>query len=537
MPDRVAALAAAKWTEARDAERAQVDALRAAAADERHQAEADESLRARYARWRVDPAAFATEALEWPDGQGLNRYQRRALRRLAENKRLAFRSLHGVGKTAVAAVAVLWFAVTREYACDDWKVVTTASVWRQLEKFLWPEIHKWVRRIRWDIIGMEPWRKGRELLDMEIKLVHGQAFAAASDDAAKIEGAHADQLLYVFDESKAIPPATFDAAEGAFAGAGSDTASDAYALAGSTPGEPSGRFYDICRHAAGTEDWDTQHVTLAEAVAEGRVSAEWAEARARQWGVDSAVYRNRVLGEFATDDANTVIPLAWVEAANERWATMDRPDRWAEIGFDVATTGADRSELVRMAGDYVDGPIGLPPGDSRSVAAAALPHVGLTHDGPMVVIDTSGVGAGVYHVLHAERELRHRLAAFTASDRTDWRDVSGELTFANLRAAGWWHLRELLDPSLGATLALPPDDRMTGDLTAPHWRVQRNGAIVIESKDEIRSRIGRSTDVGDALVMGAWGRILRAQNAIRPAVRRATGDGASLTADLLTASL
>lgn len=537
MPDRVAALAARRWNEARDAERARVEAERAAAADEAHGARVDESLRERYARWRVDPVAFADEGLDWPEGRRLTRYQRLALRQLAKDRRLAFRSLHGVGKTTVAAIAVLWFVVTREYAGDDWKVVTTASVWRQLQQYLWPEIHKWVKRLRWDAVGMEPWRKDRELLDLGVKLTHGQAFAVASDDAAKIEGAHADQLLYVFDESKAIPPATFDAAEGAFSGAGSDTASDAYALALSTPGEPAGRFYEICRRAPGTEDWAEQHVTLAQAIAEGRVSAEWAEARARQWGVGSTVYRNRVLGEFATDDSNSVIPLSWVEAANERWAAMVHPGRFDEIGFDVASTGSDRSVLVGLAGDYVGRPLDLPPGDSRAVAASALPHVGLTHDGPHVVIDTSGVGAGVFHVLSIERELPHRLLSFTASDATDWRDVSGELTFANLRAAAWWHLREMLDPSLAATLALPPDDRMTGDLTAPHWRVQRNGRIVIESKDEIRGRIGRSTDVGDAVVMGAWGRILRAQANLRPARVRTNRGPASITGDLLVAEL
>ena len=42
---------------------------------------------------------------------------------------------------------------------------------------------------------------------------------------------------------------------------------------------------------------------------------------------------------------------------------------------------------------------------------------------------------------------------------------------------------------------------MTGDLTAPHWRVVSGGKIQIESKDDIKKRLGRSTDDGDAVVM------------------------------------
>ena len=36
----------------------------------------------------------------------------------------------------------------------DWKVVTTASLWRQLSKNLWPEVHKWSRQIDWTKLGM-----------------------------------------------------------------------------------------------------------------------------------------------------------------------------------------------------------------------------------------------------------------------------------------------------------------------------------------------------------------------------------------------
>ena len=62
----------------------------------------------------------------------------------------------------------------------------------------------------------------------------------------------------------------------------------------------------------------------------------------------------------------------------------------------------------------------------------------------------------------------------------------------------------MLDPSRGSKLALPPDDELTGDLTAPHWRVLSGGKIKLETKDDIRSRIGRSTDHGDAVIQAYW---------------------------------
>lgn len=522
---------------------AELEALAALEHDQARQAREDESLRERHARWRVDPAAFAVEAFRWPEGKELRGPQRRALRALAKDRRLALRSLHGVGKTGTAAFAVLWFACTREWAGDDWKCPTTASAWRQLEKFLWPEIHKWARCLRWDLVGLRPWRKGRELLDMAIKLDHGEAFAAASDDPAKLEGAHADQLLYVFDESKAIPPATFSAAEGAFSNAGTDTRAEAFALMLSTPGPPAGRFYDVCRRAAGTEDWTVQRITVDEAIAECGVSREWVEQRRRDWGEESALFQNRVLGEFFADEADTVIPLAWVEAANDRWHELrgraDCQRRVTHVGVDVARYGVDDTVVISMAGDFVGQPYRPGAGNTQFLASRILPLIGTAKYGPVGVVDADNIGAGLYDELAATPvmgdvgTLAERVHAFRGGMRSDWVDRSGQLRFANLRAAAWWHLRDMLDPRLGSTLALPPDDRLTGDLTAPRWR-ESAGRILIESKDDLRSRIGRSTDTGDAMVYAAWGRLLGIRAVTNPRTHRGP---AGITDDLLTKAM
>ena len=112
-----------------------------------------------------------------------------------------------------------------------------------------------------------------------------------------------------------------------FLGAGAGTEANAYALVQSTPGAPSGRFYEI-HSRTGFEDWHTVHVTLDQVIASGRgVSKKWAEDRRRQWGAKSSVYLNRVEGECAADDESSVIPLSWVEAAMDRWTDWDRAGR------------------------------------------------------------------------------------------------------------------------------------------------------------------------------------------------------------------
>jgi len=74
--------------------------------------------------------------------------------------------------------------------------------------------------------------------------------------------------------------------------------------------------------------------------------------------------------------------------------------------------------------------------------------------------------------------------------------------FANKRSEAWWRFREELDPDQdgGSKIALPPDDELKADLAAPRWVPGPRG-IQIEAKDEIRSRLRRSPDKGDAAVM------------------------------------
>lgn len=449
-----------------------------------------------------DPVAFVWDCFRWDKGKGPAVYQEEILSSVVEKKRVAFYGPHGIGKTSTEAFYILWFALTRDGL--DWKLPTTASAWRQLTKFLWPEVRKWGRLLKYDKILRGPFSERDELLQLSLKLSTGEAFAVATDNPELIEGAHADHLAYTFDEAKAIPPPIWDSAEGAFA------SGDCMALAASTPGEQQGRFFQICSKKPGYEDWWVKHVSLEEAIRAGRISRTWAEQRRLQWGETSAVYQNRVLGHFADSDDTTLIPLRWVEEANERWAeTMEllRTDPnfsvgpLISVGVDVSSGGADATVIAKRHPSFVSE---LLVTRKEDVMATAGRVEGIIHEGGdqvVAIVDSIGVGAGVVARL---REGRRRVYAFNASERTMMRDSSGELGFINKRAAAWWHMREILDPENGRDVALPPDEYLIGDLTAPHWEVKSNGQIQIESKDDIRETLERSTDHGDAVVQAFW---------------------------------
>lgn len=451
------------------------------------------------AQYYSNPVAFANDCIDW-QGEGLTAYQDEIIDALSTKKRVAVRGPHGLGKSTIGAITVLWFALTRDATATDWKIITTAGAWRQLINYLWPEIRKWSNRIRWEKVRDRPFNKA-ELLNLNLRLGHGAASAASCTNPALIEGAHADSLLFIYDESKAIDAATFDACEGAFSGTG-----ESLVLALSTPGPPQGRFYDIHSHKPGYEDWHVKHVTLAESMTAGRISEAWAAQRALQWGETSALYQNRVLGEFYAGEEDSVIPLTWVEQAVERWHEWDlagRPDPGAPhtVGVDVARAGEDKTVLAVRWGHVITE---LRASHHEDTMATTGRVVGILNadEKSTAIVDVIGVGAGVVDRL---REQGKRVQAFNAAGKSNRKDSTGELSFLNVRAAAWWNVREMLDPSAGAEVCLPDDDELLGDLTAPKLLPALSGGkYKLESKDDLKKRIGRSTDRGDAVIQAFW---------------------------------
>ena len=117
--------------------------------------------------------------------------------------------------------------------------------------------------------------------------------------------------------------------------------------------------------------------------------------------------------------------------------------------------------------------------------------------GAQAFLDTIGEGAGVHSRL-IEQGVPSISVKFSENAH-GLHDMTGEREFQNMRAYCWWAVRDALDPKLGARLALPPLDELSQDLTAPLWEVNSQGRVLIEKKDAIKARLGRSPDWGDAL--------------------------------------
>jgi hypothetical protein len=420
----------------------------------------------------------------------LDPHHEKALLAMRTFNRLAFYAVHGAGKTVLDALVVLWAGAVS----DDCKIITTASVWRQLEDYLWPEIAKWYARTDWAKFGSKP-----TLLKTKLEFGSNSfATAVSPGQPENIEGAHAQRVVYIMDEAKEIEAPIWESAEGAFS-----TPGDHIQIASSTPGAASGTFYNICSSKPGYEQWYRQHFSLRDAIRAKRVSLNWAREKRKAWGASNPVYINRVWGLFAEDSTDMTIPLSWVNAAIKRWyAWQGAGSHLAPlscIGADTAGQGIDQTVFYERYDNVLLSPVRY--AKSKPMELAGKLKSMLVGEA-FINIDTSyGEGSGTAGRLDELEVPCNHINFGEASDR---KDKSGILGFANVRAAMWWSLREQLDPEKNPTLCLPDEPMLIGDLTAPKRIMRSDGKIIIESKDDIRKRLGRSTDDGDAACLACW---------------------------------
>jgi hypothetical protein len=85
-----------------------------------------------------------------------------------------------------------------------------------------------------------------------------------------------------------------------------------------------------------------------------------------------------------------------------------------------------------------------------------------------------------------------------------YKDASGKLTMLNLRAELYWRMRDELDPANNSTSALPNDPELLRDLCSARYQPMAGGKVKVESKKDIKLRIGRSPDKGDCVLLAGY---------------------------------
>lgn len=196
------------------------------------------------------------------------------------------------------------------------------------------------------------------------------------------------------------------------------------------------------------------------------------------------------------DDPWQIIPSEWVRLAQDRWEPRKQKGEMDSIGCDVSRGGRDETIISPRFGTWFD-ELKCYPGDQCPDGPTVAGYVIKERRSKAPVhIDIIGWGSSPYDFL-VENNIQ---VIGINGARASYATSREGLKFANLRAELWWRMREALDPNTEYPIALPPDSKLKADLCAPLWKMTKGG-IQVEAKDDLKKRIGRSPDRGDAVVM------------------------------------
>ena len=429
-------------------------------------------------RHREDPVYFARKVL------GVEPWSKQveALTAVAANERVAVKSGNGLGKGFSAAVAILWFMSCHEHAV----ALSTAPTFRQVRHILWKEVHRRYRNAKFDL--------GGKLLDTRLEMPERDSFAMglSADSPDEFQGFHSANMLIVVDEAEGVAEPIYEAIAALM------TSENCRLLLIGNPTTVTGSFRRAFHedrelyHTLTISAYDSPNVAAGAKTVPGLVTARWVEQRRKIWGEDNPIFQARVLGEFPEQSEDTLIPLSAIEgAAKVSGGAVEQDDapQPTVVAVDVARFGSDRSVILVRRGGQVR-PVrtfrGLDTMKLTGLVVDAIKEA----DPEDVVVDEVGIGAGVVDRL---KELGYRVDGINVG-----RSAHDPSRFANLRAEGYWNLRQLITTG---EVFLPSDKELMGELAALKYSFNSVGQLLVESKDDMRKRGVRSPDKADALML------------------------------------
>lgn len=417
-----------------------------------------------------------------------------------ETYRLIISSGNGAAKTAFGAITVLMLMYTQRL-----KGRITANTDPQMKQIVFPEYDLWFHRARFSDLFFEKF--GTSIKAKNEKLAEVWRFDTVTwseQSPAAISGLHnkGGACMYVFEEAPGIPAIIWQYASGAF----TETETIKIHFAFGNSDDPESKF----EQNMASPLWRSRRIdtrTLKH-IDPKQIEAWLIEAGGDEENDD---FRVRVRGLPRKSSRDSIIKIESVQAAFARRATFDLASVQhfpVVLGCDPAWTGGDETVIWYKQGHYhcmlERFKLRKETKDTHQITYQRLCYWERKLKADAVHIDQAE-GTAVYTLAQMANKQHWFLVSF-ASNPTDNPDAS-KSEYKNIRAMMYYKFQQAL--MSGAVLDCM-DKSWQSDIEkqmcwAKGTRHKNTHQKLVESKKDIKERVGQSPDIADgAVLLYAW---------------------------------
>lgn len=452
---------------------------------------------------------------------------------LANGDWVGVESATGTGKTFWLARIVFWFLDCFENSL----VVTTAPKESQLKLHLWTEIARAFnkfKRIREnaELLSLRLIVDASKSTNLEDETAGWQAIGfvagvgASEDSATKAQGFHREHMLIIIEETPGVGFPIMTAFQN------TSTGGHNLMLAVGNPDSEVDALHSFCQSNSvrpfRVSALDFPNIVLNDEVVKGAVTTKSIERRKEDYGEDSNLYKSRVRGESPAQSVDSLIKLNWIndicepqylhsgeEAVGIDVANSENGDK-AAVAHGYGNVLANLSQfqcpnashlaynffyddLILKEKDYI-----VYKGIPKTLANKS-PYLQPNHIG----VDAVGVGVSTVNAFNEMLGKKGNVVSLQggAIKEVIPTDKEGKplYSFGSLRAQMYWQLRE--DIRLGKIQFGLTDKtilkQLIQELVIPKF-VAKGDKIEVESKENIKKRLGHSPNLADAVVYWNW---------------------------------
>lgn len=434
--------------------------------------------------WRAKPKYYFRDVMDVT----LDLWQEEVVELYLTKQRIGMVASKGPGKTAILALLGLHMFTTNYRP----KIAALSISKDHLMSNLWAEMLMRIDGSQYLKQMVTPSQQRINLKEAEnISFIDARSFPKSADAnmmASTLAGLHSDNVGFLIDEGGRIPDAVLSTADAALAG-GDGLGKMARLIVAANPEEPTGMLY---RASLGQtiQEWGIYRINgdPDNPKRAPRVSADWAREQIATYGKDHPWVLVNVFGQYPTSSSTMLLSEKEVMEAMSR-ELKDVHVRGAQVrlGVDVARGGIDTTVVTTRKGlkvyrqelhsSQLDGP---------ELAGIVMVKAIDVRAERIYVDNTGGYGSSAYDQLKLNQDFTTIPLVYNAKAQDE--------RYYNRRAEMYMRLRDWIK-SGGV---LPFCELLKEELCAISTRMH-GGKIILEDKEQIKAKIGRSPDRADSL--------------------------------------